>query len=158
VAYIENGQFLSEEAKPEARLTVERVQRGLMEDQVALEELNQVLDTFNEVPSATDEMPPMDFPAFEEDINQIQSPALDRELTPQEVVQFLERLENLADERNLSTEPYEVRIVDEFRAIVDRVLGESTGPAGVESATGAIEPATADIPLAATAAVEMVSP
>ncbi len=94
---------LSEEEKVAAKRTLERVARGVIEDQITQEDLDTALDFVST-----------------EDANgtrKFQQPVADEKIR-----QMLAELLRVADEAQIPDEPYEVNVGEEFKGVVDRVL------------------------------------
>ncbi|MBC8873180.1 MAG: hypothetical protein H8E44_27415 [Planctomycetes bacterium] len=96
---------LSDEEKKQARLTLQRVLRGVYDETITLEELEPLLDPMT-----------------------IQTRDGNRQLkdtvTDQELRDFLAGCKQKADEAEVPDEPFEVKISEEFRRAVDSALGE----------------------------------
>jgi len=96
---------LSDEEKEQARLTLQRVLRGVYEETITPDELEPLLDPMT-----------------------IQTPDGNRQLketvTDQELRDFLAGCKQKADEAEVPDEPFEVKVSEEFRRAVDRALGE----------------------------------
>ena len=95
---------LSDEEKEAARRSLQRVWRGCAEKQIDFNDLQ----------------PAMEVIADREDDDTWQ---LKDKVSDEELREFISQLKSLADENEIPNEPFEVRISDEVRKIVDDLLG-----------------------------------
>jgi hypothetical protein len=101
-AYIEPSG-LPDEEKEQAKRTLQRVARGVFEEQIDAEELNTALDYIStQEPNGG---------------RQFKNPVADEDLR-----QMLAECKRLADDTGIPDEPYQVNVGAEFKAAVDRVL------------------------------------
>lgn len=97
---------LSDEEKQQARLTMQRVLRGVTEESIDQDDLK----------------PAMAYVMIERADG---SQELKESLTDRELRDFLVELKQQADQAEIPEEPYEVKISDEFRQAIDRALNAS---------------------------------
>ena len=95
---------LSDEEKEAARLTLQRVARGIYEEQIATESLDSALDPISTQQSDGERQ-------------------LKDQVTTAELKKFLEECKRLADEAGIPEEPMEVNIGQEFKKAIDEALG-----------------------------------
>jgi len=94
---------LSDEEKEEARVTLQRVLRGVYEETIDPNELEPLMDHMTvETPDGNGR--------------------LKERVTDQELRDFLAECKKKADEAEVPEEPYEVKISEEFRRAVDNAL------------------------------------
>lgn len=107
---------LSAEEKAAAKLTLQRILRGVVEGQIDMEELQPALNIIQE-----------DSPSGE--------PTLKEKLTDDELKAFIAELQQIADDYAIPEEPYQVRIGEELRKAVDQALGEAAHPMAEDPST-----------------------
>jgi len=96
---------LSDEEKEQARVTLQRVLRGVYEEKIDPSEIEPLMEHMtNEMPDGTQQMK--------------------ESVTDQELRDFLAECKKKADEAEVPDEPFEVKISEEFRRAVDSALGE----------------------------------
>lgn len=98
---------LSEEEKQQARLTLQRVLRGVVEEKIDTEELEPALSSVME-----------DGPNDQKKLKE--------KVTDEELRTFIAELKKFADEAEIPDEPYQVRIGEEVKKAVDKALGEGS--------------------------------
>jgi len=96
---------LSAEEKDQARRTMQRVLRGVLEEKIRQEELETALD-YVTVKGAND------------------TRELKNSVSDDELRAFVAELKERADSAEIPDEPFEVKIGEEFRQAIDRALGE----------------------------------
>lgn len=96
---------LSDEEKLQARVTLQRVLRGVCEETIDPKELDPLME------HVTIEMPDG-------------SRQLKETVTDQELREFLAECKRKADEAEVPDEPFEVKISEEFRRAVDKALSK----------------------------------
>jgi len=107
--YIQTSS-LTDEQKAEAKLNLQRVARGVTEDQIDYDRLDYIAEPVS-AQNAQGE-------------NRFKPT-----LSSDELDEFLGRTKEVADEANIPNEPYELDIADLFEQAVDDVMeGESPGP------------------------------
>jgi hypothetical protein len=111
---IVHSSSLPAEEKEEASMTIQRVQRGLVESKIEMADLSQIADKL-------------------ESMGESQAAGSDN-LSDEEIKTILADLETKADEAEIPDATYEVDYAAETRKAVDVLLGETTG-GEVESAT-----------------------
>lgn len=94
---------LSDEEKEQAKRILQRVARGVFEQQIDTEELNTALDYVSSQDA--------------DGARQFKNPVADEDLR-----QMLAECQRLADDADIPDEPYQVNVGAEFKAAVDRVL------------------------------------
>ena len=94
---------LSEEEKAEARLTLERVARGVYEETIPPESLDPALDPISTKDAQGNRQ-------------------LKDRITDAELRDFLARSKQIADEAQVPEEPFQIDIAQEFKKAVDRAL------------------------------------
>ena len=99
---------LSDEEKEAAKRTIERIARGLIEDKVKDEALDQVMSSISL-----------------KDQNGVRQPK--KHVTDEELRAFLKEAKRLSDEANIPDEPYEIRLAPEFKKVIDEVIGAEPG-------------------------------
>ena len=99
---------LSDEEKENAKRTIQRVSRGLIEGKITDEAIDPAMSSI----AAKDQ-------------NGIRQPR--EHVSDEELRTFLKEAKRLADEANIPDEDYEIRLAPELRKVVDRVLGPEPG-------------------------------
>lgn len=98
---------LSEEKKDQAKLTLERVARGVFEKKIDPDELQSAVNTISE-PGPNGKQ------------------KLKKHITDEELNEFLSDLKQVADQAEIPEEPFKVDIGAEIKKAVDDALGESS--------------------------------
>ena len=99
---------LSDEEKVAATRTIQRIARGLIEDKVKDESLDQVMASIST-----------------KDQNGVRQPK--DHVSDDELRAFLKEAQRLADEANIPDEEYEIRLAPEFKKVIDSVLDPEHG-------------------------------
>lgn len=99
---------LSDEEKAAATRTIQRIARGLIEDKVKEESIDQVMASISS-----------------KDQNGVRQPK--DHVSDEELRAFLKEAKRLSDEANIPDEPYEIRLAPEFKKVIDAVIGAEPG-------------------------------
>ncbi len=100
-----NGAPIDDETRQAARLQLQRVVRGVVEDDIELESLSDLADQFLESPG----------PDGEREVK--------NSLTKEDVQEIIRKAGQLADDAGVPNEPYQIDVADRFDRIVAQVLG-----------------------------------
>ncbi len=114
---------LPPEQRDEVSLTFDRFERGICEDAITTDQVDEVLA----VVSASDG----------QDIRELKE-----NLTEADLSAFVSAMKDKADEAEIPIEPYQVDFAAELQRVIDKVLG--TGPATTQTAPAPTQAAPAD--------------
>jgi len=121
---------LSEDEKVEAKLTIHRVSRGIIEESIDADRVRKLVEQHlmevnNTAETATEESD-TDVTindSFDDDEPTVQY-QLKEQPTEEELRQFLTEMKTLADEAAIPEEPYDVDIGGQFKKVVDDALAK----------------------------------
>jgi len=119
---------LSDDEKQDADRQIERLARGIVDEQLTADQINTALAAISKQPGGSSGS--VEYRGGQINV-ELQEP---RNVTPAELRQFIEDARSVADDAGIADEPFEVDIAVELRRAVDRALGRPLRDPEVEPA------------------------